>query len=316
MSVIPTKQARLVGYAETGTPEWFAMRRGKITGSRIAACIGLSPWVSRFNLYHQMVGLASEDVDEDAAPWIHWGRLLEPLVVGQWAQQHPNTKVRRRASVWQNIERPWQQVSPDALAVEPGVGSARRPATAIIEAKTSLYRDHWGAPGTDDIPVYYRCQIIWMLDTLGLEYCYVPVLFGGSDYQEYLVRYDESDALILRAAAREMLDMVERQERPDIDAHSATYELIRSFHPEITNETVELPPDLVAQADIAVSQMREAEDTLLTVRSTLAEFMGRAKKAEYQGRKIADRRARGAGRPYVQIAGPSQQPTIQEAAAS
>lgn len=309
--------ARLLGYAETGTDEWFKMRAGAITGSRIAACVGLSPWVSPFTLYYILAGLTEESVDIGAAPWVRWGDILEPVVIGEWADRHPNVRVRRRKTVWQNTERPWQRVSPDALVVSAGTGSERRPADALLEVKTSQYSEGWGEPGTDAIPIHYRCQIIWMLDTLGMDVCHVAVLFSGWDYQEYVVRYDEADALILRAAAREMLDRVERQDRPDIDAHGATYELIRKFHPLIDGKTVQIPSDLAKAVIVAQGAAREASEDLAVVRASLAEWMGTAKVAEHEGRKIADRRSRNGGTPYVQLADlESRVVTIREALAS
>lgn len=314
MTAILGNQARLMGYAETGTPEWHKMREGAMTGSRIAAAMGLSPWTSPFALYFQMLGMASEETPVEDAPWLAWGSLLEPVVIDHWARQHPSVRVRRRKTVWQNRQRPWQVCSPDGLIVTQGTGPARRPAGAVLEIKTSRYRDDWGEPGTDEIPVYYRCQALWMLDTLGLEWCHFGVLFGGSDYQEYLVRWHEDDIALLRERGWEFVERVRRQERPDIDAHSATYEIIRKFHPEIRNETVELPDDLAQQVALASAQMREAEDTLLTVRSSLAEFMGQAKAAMFNGDKYADRRSRSGGRPYVQLAPITNHPrTIREA---
>ena len=304
--------ARLVGYAETGTDKWFAMRRGKVTGSRIAACVGLSPWVSPFVLYWQLLGVADEAVDVENSPWIDWGTRLEPVIIRRWSERHPNVKVRTRKTVWQNIERPWQQVSPDALVVSAGAGSSRRPADSLLEVKTSQYKDFWGKPGSADVPIHIRCQIIWMLDTLGMSGCHVAVLFSGWDYQEYYVPYDEGDALILRDAAQEMLRRVEERDRPDIDEHGSTYELIKSFHPDIENRSVHLSADLAEQIAIAQAEMREAQDTLATVRSALAEFMGSAKVAKFGDRKYADRRSKNGGTPYVQLAGLEPQPVLSE----
>lgn len=313
MAVIPSP-ARLLGYAETGTPEWHKMREGAMTGSRIAAAMGLSPWTSPFSLYFQMTGAATEETSYEDAPWLEWGNLLEPVVIDHWARRHPETKVRRRKTVWQNRERPWQVCSPDGLIVTPGVGSPRRPADAILEVKTSRWRDDWGEPGTDEIPIYYRCQALWMLATLGLRWCHFAVLFGGSDYQEFQVEWHDGDIELLLKAGFDFVERVRLGDRPDIDAHSSTYEIIRSFHPEIRNEVVELPEGLAQQVRVATTQMREAEDTLLTVRSSLAEFMGQAKAAMWNGDKYADRRSRSGGRPYVQLASITNHPsTIREA---
>jgi len=309
--------ARIVGFAETGTPEWFQMRAGAMTGSRIAAALGLSPWTSPFTLFFQMRGLAPESAEE--TPVLEWGRRLEAAVVQKFTDAHPNMKIRTRKTVWQNRDRPWQMCSPDALAVYPGTG-ARRGANAVVEAKTSSVDSEWGEPGTPDVPIWIRCQALWMLDCLGLRYCHIPVLFSGRDYREYLVEYDEADVAILRHGALQFLDQVKRQERPDIDGADATYELLRKFHPEIDGSTVELPTDLVEDLRAAQASAQRANEALMQVRSSIADFMGYAKIAVSpategeKGYKVADRRARGEGIPYVQLVDITERPTtIQEA---
>lgn len=60
------------------SPEWFSARAGRITGSRVAAAIGASPWRTREDLIRQMVrehhGAPSEHQDNPAT--MH-GRLHE-----------------------------------------------------------------------------------------------------------------------------------------------------------------------------------------------------------------------------------------------
>lgn len=312
--------AQLLGYAETGTPEWFEMRRGAMTGSRIAAALGLSPWTSPGLLYYQMTGLAFEDGD---SPVLEWGRRLEDVVIQKWVDDHPWLSVRREKTVWQNTERPWQVCSPDALILEPGPEAyplEARPTSAVLEVKTSRYRDEWGEPGTDEVPVWYRAQALWMLDTLGMEYCHFGVLFAGSDYQEYCVRRDEADIDILRRGAVAFLDRVARQDRPDLDGSDSTYRLIRQMHPDIDGSAVELPADLVEQVRITQQALREADEALGAVRAEVAEFMGSSKYAfaprgpgATRGLKVADRRSRSGGLPYVQLADITPRPhTIAE----
>ena len=39
---------------------------------------------------------------------------------------------------------------------------------AVFEAKTSATYDGWGEDGSDEIPVHYRCQVLWQMDVLGV----------------------------------------------------------------------------------------------------------------------------------------------------
>lgn len=57
------------------TPEWYAQRQGRITGSRVGAVLGLSPWQKPDDVLREMVrehhGAESEFVDN---PAVQWGR--------------------------------------------------------------------------------------------------------------------------------------------------------------------------------------------------------------------------------------------------
>lgn len=277
--------AVLLGHYEPGAPDWHAARAKGIGGSEVAPILGLSPFESRFSLWHRKAGLV-HPVEE--TPEMEWGKRLEPAILQKYRENHPELDFRLRNGTFHHADRPWQIANPDLLAVD-----------RVVEAKHPLFDDEWGEPGTDEIPVYYRTQVLWYLDVLGVDRADLCVLIGGCDYREYTVTYDAAEAALLRDAAWEFLETVRRGERPDIDEHGATYQVIREMHPEITEADVDLDGDL-AEAYIAARQrLKAAEEEEQLRRSLVADAMGNAKKAVWDGRTIATRQARNGGTPYV-----------------
>lgn len=277
--------ATLIGHFEPGSEAWHAARAKGLGGSDIAPVLGLSPWESRFSLWHRKVGLAGP-VEE--TPEMEWGKRLEPVILQKYRDTHPELDFRVRNGTFRNDDRLYQIANPDLLAV-----------ARVVEAKFSMFGDGWGEPGTDEIPIYYRTQVLWYLDCLGVDVADVCVLVGGCDYREYQIRYDETEALQLRAAAEEFLETLRTGERPSIDAHSATYEVIREMHPEISDADVELDNELAQLYIDAKCAEKAAKEQATLATSLIADYMGNARQATWDGRTIARRQARGEGTPYV-----------------
>src|SRR5690625_7631762 len=65
----------------------------------------------------------------------------------------------------------------------------------ILEVKTDGQddADTWGRNGTDEIPLYYRTQVQWYLDVLGLEWAHVADLTARQQLRYYIERPDETD---------------------------------------------------------------------------------------------------------------------------
>jgi hypothetical protein len=78
-------QAEFVGYFAPGSPPWHAARARGLGGSEIAPVLGLSPWESRFSLWHRKTGLANPVVENDV---MYWGKLLERTVREEFNRRH------------------------------------------------------------------------------------------------------------------------------------------------------------------------------------------------------------------------------------
>jgi peptidoglycan/xylan/chitin deacetylase (PgdA/CDA1 family) len=148
--------------------------------------------------------------------------------------------------------------------------------------------------------VYYRTQVLWYLDVFGLDLAHVAVLIGGSEYREYQVTASPEEAAFMRERAVEFLGTVERRERPSIDEHDQTYQVIRDLHPDIEDVSVEVPAGIALPYLAANANYKDAEAAKRCAGSVLADFMGSARRATWAGDQIAMRISKGGGVPFLQ----------------
>lgn len=276
----------VLGWFEPGTPDWHAARANGIGGSEIAAVMGLSPYESRFSLWHRKKGLIGP-VEE--SPQMRWGKKHEPTICAEFAELHPDAGVVP-SPTFAAAGRPWQIANPDRLLV--GTKPATSRPEALLEAKTAYDDEGWGEEGTDQIPVWYRAQCLWYLDVLGVDRCHIAVLIGTCDYREYVVEYDLADALRMRDAAVEFMRTLAANERPDIDGHSATYQAIREIPEGLDPVDVEIPTELRDRFHAAQDQAWLAEDELTACKGELLDHIGTGQRAVCERKRIATRTVR------------------------
>jgi putative phage-type endonuclease len=271
----------LLGTFQPGTPEWKAARAGLcITATEIAAVLGLSPWQSAYSLWHKKAGLPHPPFTADAA--MEWGVRHEPTVAAKWAEEHPDFGVEETGT-WRHAEREWQRATPDRLLTQ----QART--TALLEVKTSPMGEGWGRSGSDEIPIYYRCQVQWQLDTLGLDICHVALLVSGYDYREYVIEHDDTDAKTLRSAAEQFLRTVRDGQVPDIDGSEHTYNTIRLQPDRYDPVDVEIPGPIASDYEVIGEQHKAITAQYTQAKSSLLAALGTGKNAVHLGRRIAYR---------------------------
>lgn len=281
---MPTRKpspARHLGSWTPDAPEWHEARRHGLGGSEIAAVLGLSPWESRFSLWHRKLDLAAPQPDNDD---MSWGRRVEHVIAEWWHEQHPDWRMRRTGT-WASKARPWQIANPDRLVTSPD--GARE----ILEIKWARDSNGWGTPGTADIPVYYRAQVLWYLDVLGLDRARIAVSIGGGDLREYVVEYDPYDVEQLRDQGAEFMRTVAEGERPSIDGHTETYRTVKELHPDIDDRDVGITPELADRYRSALDEAKQAEADKRQVAGEVADIVGDGRRAVCDGETVAIRKA-------------------------
>lgn len=260
--------------APVGADAWHDARRARINGSEIAAVLGLSPHESPFSLWHRKAGALGQVETSDV---MYWGTALEPVIRDEWNLRHPDLAVAKTGQ-WRHHRRAWQGGSPD------GLGHGR-----LWEGKTARFDDHWGEPGTDEIPIQYRCQVLWYLDVFGFDCCDVSVLIAGSDYREYIVRHDPTEVEFMRLKAEEFLATIAAGHTPPLDGSEATYEAVKELHPDIDPAEVELAPAVAEPYLAALAACSEADAEKRLHSAQVITAIGSAQHATYGGERIASR---------------------------
>lgn len=288
----------LLSADDTLSAQWHELRRRTVSASEIAAVLGISPYTSEFDLWWRK---RNADQEPDNAA-MRRGRRCEPLILEDFTDAHPEFALTRVGLVANN-ERPWQACTPDALAYEAATYDIRaadreQPVrritvpegepVAVVEAKTAGAADEWGESGSDEIPAYYRAQVLWQLDTLALRVAYVAVWLGFA-YREYVVEYDETDAMLMRRAATDFLASLDRDEPPDVDAHTATARRLKKLHPSVVDGECEVPATVVRQYRLAKRLRDTAQRRMDLAENRLRAALGDYRVATVDGRKVASR---------------------------
>lgn len=287
--------------------EWLAARREGITASEIAVVMGLSPYSSPFALYHSKRGaLVQEDNDT-----MRIGRYMEPLVCEMFAERYPGLHVHGNGrGLYRHPERSWQMATPDRLLTEAGWDACRCGADdevvctcivgtpeplAVLEAKTAASYDGWGDDGTDEIPVHYRCQLLWQMDVMGVDAGYAACLFLHSrKFRVYELALDddaEADLKLMREEAGLFLDRHLRAGvEPDVDWRPATGEMLRRLHPDVEDRDVTIAAGLAGRYKAACAGAKEAGQRKDQAENEIRQAIGSGRRAlDPDGRPVATR---------------------------
>lgn len=303
-------RGRQIPPLEPGSDEWLR----HMSASKIAAVLGLSPYESRFSLWHRMAGQVPAEPDSDL---LRRGHYLEPAIAAWFADQHPEFVVNPAGTFVSPHDDDFT-ATPDRLLHRPlmrvdGAEFYVREPLALLECKSAADTDEWGEPGTDQVPVGYRAQVMWQMDCAGIDVCHIAVLTAYLEFVEYVVHYDADEAAFLRAEGRAFLDSLPtgpKPTRPDLDAHTATYQAVRQLHPDIEDVDVELDPALAKDFCTSKTAADQAARDFQHAKTRVADALGSGRRARLGKQTIATRQAKGAGVPYL-VAGRSL-PTFED----
>jgi putative phage-type endonuclease len=276
---------RLLDAAGDRTPEWHELRRTGVTASEIAVILGLSPFESEFALFWRKLGEVDPVEDNDS---MSLGRHLESWVASKFGDDHPDLALGL-AGLYRSDERPYQLATPDRLVRR--IGGGLDP-VAAWEGKTTGSYDGWGMSGTDEVPVYYRAQALWQMDTLGVRRTYLSCLFlQAKQTRHYVIDYHQADVDVMRLAAQEFVARLTEGVPPPVDGSDSARKALKQLHRTVVADVkATIPQDIADEYRAACHALADAKDRRDALENRVRELMGDAKTVvDPTGRKVCTR---------------------------
>lgn len=174
-------------------------RRSFIGGSDVAAIMGLSPWMSAYELWE--LKTAEEPAVEDNSPAkqkvLERGKRLEPYVI-EMIEAETGIFIQKRNQIYSYADS-WIRAEIDfEFTLDTG-----EVANGEIKTVSPFAAKEWGEVGTDEIPLHYALQALWGQFVTGRKHTLVAALIGADDLRLYEVHYDAAlvDEIYRRACA-------------------------------------------------------------------------------------------------------------------
>lgn len=266
--------------------------RRLVTGSKVAAILGISPYLSPATAWLRMNGaIPGPDVTEA----MRRGTNQESSILDWFfTELHPDIEPVAGETTWTRPDIPWGAANTDAHGTEDGH-------TVFIEAK-SIARDasgEWGKPGTDQIPLHYYVQVLWQMhmthgpggDNVTRTYL---VKHGPwiDQYDVYVIEYNPVMAMnIERRCAAFHATLADPDGCPAPSDMKGEHLIFASLHPEIERDLEwEIHPDLAAEYIRARDDKAEAEKRESGAKARILKAMGTARTAVCSGVTIGYRR--------------------------
>jgi len=208
---------------------WLADRRTAITGTDVAAILGLSRFSSPIQVYLEKKGLAETKEETEA---MRWGKRLERPILDAYAEAQGVAITYADPFTLHRVpDFPILGASLDAVRCD----------RAPVDAKNTRHRsDDWGEDGTDQIPVYYAAQLAVQMMVQQTDFADLAVLFSGQDFSWFRVHRDpETEAMLKERVAAWWERHIVQDIPPDPDgSESSTRWLAKRFarHTEAVRE--------------------------------------------------------------------------------
>ena len=181
------------------TPAQIEVRRTGVGASEVAAALGLSPYMTSLALYQVKRGEAP--APEENLP-MRYGTHVEPFVLGEFARVHPTFAI---------------VPTPDTMRRGPMLChlDAWMPREATVQVKTARTRHGWGESQSADVPMHHLLQVQSEMLLADVRVAWVPVLFGGADYDEFVVEADRELQDMIESGVHDFWQRVQRGDPPE-----------------------------------------------------------------------------------------------------
>ncbi len=275
---------------------WLRARRRGITGTDVAAILGLNPWRTALDVYLEKIGQA-EETQVSEAMW--WGTYLEEGMARRYVDLTGIRKAEllRGGSIAKAFPKSRSMVFgkgadahvlirhrtyPFLLGTPDGLIPGRKRGLELKTAGDFAGIEEWGEEGTDQLPMHYLTQCAHYMAVTDFPSWDVGALLGiGARISGSLIVYTVNrnralEAEITAAAVRFWRENVQKRIPPAIDGSASWQAYLAKKYSGRTGVVLKATPRLLQLADQyrgAQKRRQEAERAELLIRNTLASHL-------------------------------------------
>lgn len=175
--------------------EWLKNRMSGIGSSEITAVLGISPYMTRYQLWRSKKGI---DPPMEDNFFLKAGRYLEDAV-SRFYEDETGRKIIKASAyefMYQSVEKPFLMASPDRTYWIDQNAVKNNSNKGICECKTTQMQ-----VSDEDVPKHWFCQLQWQLGISGLTHGAIAWLTAGRSfgYKEYLFNQELFDFMVQEA---------------------------------------------------------------------------------------------------------------------
>lgn len=269
----------------TERDEWLALRSKDVTASVSAALFGVSPFKTKFELWHEKAGFIQPDPEENAA--MIRGRIMEGPALQLLREERPDWEVFQPGVY---LRKPDLRLgaTPDAYATRPD-----KPGMGVVQVKTTsqgTFRRKWVDENGDvEPPIYVVIQTIHEAFLAGMEWACVVVMVMNDGLSLHVIDVPIHKGIIdaLKAKTAEFWASIEAGTPPEPD-YGADADLIAALYRNDNGEEIDLSsdnmlPELLAERERLQADARAAQSRIKEIDAEIAHKMGDFERAYLNG---------------------------------
>ncbi len=254
-----------------------------ISGSELAAILGLSPYDTPMDIYCRKMGLIEPKPENEP---MRWGKATEHVVARRYEKKtgnflFPSTDEGYQESLTHCFF-PWWTGKPDRKIMEiiPNAPGHIAQAPGLLEIKVvgerMAYR--WGEAPDGEVPDEYLCQVAWYMPLLGVSWADLAVQIGNRDFRIYHIKRDlELEKSLMEAAQDFLNNHLIPGIPPRIDASESSRTYLHKIFPRETEDFLENDreaDDLALELRLARQNMKVLGNHEALLENKLKELIG------------------------------------------
>lgn len=262
---------------ESERAAWLELRRQYVGSSEAGALLGVSPWMTRFRLWHAKRGdLSGEDFDTEA---MAWGRRHEATIAEGLRDETGWELIRPNQSHIAHPTVPGLGASPDFLIA----GHHRGPGVAEMKSVDAYDFARWedGQP-----PIWYVLQLQTQLAVTGYQWGVLACLVGGNRLRVFDYERHAASIAILERETVAFWDSVRANVEPALDYEADADTIAQLYRHSTPGKHLDIPREewtrvagLCERYEGLGRIVREAESKREAVKAEILTVIGDAERA-------------------------------------